>query len=73
MKKTLLAILLVLSLVMSLAFVACEGEKESETGEEIQVNSSEKETSAETPEQEENDVLGVGADTDDSWGPIQRN
>lgn len=74
MKKTLIAILLALTLVASLALIACEGDS-SETNPssgDIQTNSTEHETSAATPDNG-NGVLGVGADTDDSWGPIQTN
>ena len=74
MKKTLIAILLALSLVASLALISCEGngEETNPSSGEIQTNSTEHETSAITPEGG-NGVLGVGADTDDSWGPIQTN
>ena len=74
MKKTLIAILLALTLVASLALISCEGDS-SETNpssDEIQTNSTEHETSAANPDGG-NGVLGVGADTDDSWGPIQTN
>ena len=76
MKK--IALLLVLSLILVVALVACGGNKnkgnetETEPYMDLQTNSTEWETFSDEPE-DGNDVLGVGADTDDSWGPIQRN
>lgn len=76
MKKIAIALLLVLTLVMGAVLASCGGNKETETETEpyfdLQTNATEWETFPEEPENE-NDVLGVGADTDDSWGPIQRN
>ena len=63
-----LAVVMVLSLMMGLL----TGVVSAASSGEIQTNSTEHETSAITPEGG-NGVLGVGADTDDSWGPIQTN
>ena len=70
--KKLMALLLALMLLCGALLVSCgDGEDEPE---DLQTNSTEWETSPVMPgEPDENDVLGVGADTDDSWGPIQRN
>ncbi len=74
MKKTVVALLLALSLVASLVLVACDDEKkEYDDYEEFQTNSTEKETLPPEKVDDGDNVLNVGADTDDSWGPIQRN
>ena len=70
--KKLMALLLVLTLTMGAALVSCNDEKETEDYQDLQTNSTEWETFPDSPTNE-NDVLGVGADTDDSWGPIQKN
>lgn len=70
--KKLMALVMVMTLVMGAVLVSCVGDKETESDyQDLQTNSTEWETFPDEPE--ENDVLGIGADTDDSWGPIQKN
>ena len=72
MKKILISVLLILSLAMSAALVSCVDDKDYDDYEEHQTNATEKAPLPTDPEEtEEDEVLGVGADTDDSWGEIQ--
>ena len=74
MKRIAISLLLILTLILSMALVACDDDEYDEH-EEFVPNTTEKAPLPEVdPEDTEaDDVLGVGADTDDSWGAIQRN
>ena len=74
MKKIAISLLLIVTLLMSALLVSCvDDDKEYDDYEDFQTNSTEKETAAPAPETSPDGVLGVGEDTDDAWGPIQRN
>ena len=74
MKKIAIALLLVLTLVLGAMMVSCDDEKkEYDDYEDFQTNSTEKEALPPEPVDDGDGVLNIGADTDDGWGPIQRN
>lgn len=73
MKKSLIALLLAVCLVLSLVLVSC-GDDPYDDSEEPQTVTPHPETDppAGTEEDETDSSLGIGVDTEEGWGEIHR-